>query len=103
MRSKMESIPELVEFVLRALTAAKQQVMVATHSPMILNYLDDDTCPARRYLPLQDEVWAYASNTLLFDSITCKKNLKIMGPGEAFADTNLVDLAHEIESITEAA
>jgi len=35
--------PELVEFVLDKLVGARQQVLVTTHSPMILNYLDDKT------------------------------------------------------------
>ena len=34
--------PELVEFVIDKLVKAKQQVLVTTHSPMILNYLEDD-------------------------------------------------------------
>ena len=35
--------PELVEFVIDLLVNASQQVLVTTHSPMILNYLDDET------------------------------------------------------------
>src|SRR5487761_1160784 len=34
--------PELVEFVIDTLVRTKQQVVVTTHSPMILNYLDDE-------------------------------------------------------------
>jgi len=40
--------PELVEFLLDKLVNARQQVLVTTHSPMILNYLDDQVargCP----------------------------------------------------------
>ncbi len=34
--------PELTEFVLDALVSAPRQVLVTTHGPMILNYLEDD-------------------------------------------------------------
>ena len=34
--------PEVVEFVIDKLVNARQQVLVTTHSPMILNYLDDE-------------------------------------------------------------
>lgn len=39
--------PELVEFLLDALVNARQQLLVTTHSPMILNYLDDDDVAPR--------------------------------------------------------
>jgi predicted ATPase len=38
--------PELVEFLLDSLLEAPQQVLVTTHSPMILNWLDDDVARA---------------------------------------------------------
>ncbi len=34
--------PEIVESLVKVLVATKQQLIVTTHSPMILNYLDDD-------------------------------------------------------------
>jgi predicted ATPase len=94
--------PELIEFVLNTLIAAKQQVMVTTHSPMILNYLEDD-------IARQGVIYLYKTRlghtqAIPFFSIpSLAEKLTVMGPGEAFADTNLVDLADEIESTTETA
>lgn len=92
--------PEVVEFVLDALTTARQQVMVTTHSPLILNYLEDEV--AREgviYLYRTDEGHTQAIRFFSIPSLAEK--LKFMGPGEAFADTHLSALAEEITQVTE--
>lgn len=93
--------PELVEFVLDALTTTDKQVLVTTHSPMILNYLDDDIARSGvMYLyktPLGD------TKAIPFFSIpSLAEKLTVMGPGEAFVDTNLTALSDEIQAVTEA-
>jgi predicted ATPase len=91
---------ELVEFVLDTLVKAPQQVMVTTHSPTILNYLDDDV--AR-----QGVVYLYKTRQgctraiRFFDIPSIAEKLTVMGPGEAFADTHLTELHKEIEAVTE--
>jgi AAA15 family ATPase/GTPase len=92
--------PELVEFVLGALVSGDKQVVVTTHSPMILNYLEDET--ARRAV-----VYLYKSNrghtkSIPFFSIpSLQEKLTVMGPGEAFADTILTELSAEIDTLPE--
>jgi ABC-type branched-subunit amino acid transport system ATPase component len=91
--------PELVEFVLDALVSAPQQVLVTTHSPMILNYLDDQV--AR-----EGVVYVYKRRDgqtraiRFFDIPSIAEKLTVMGPGEAFADTDLTALHDEIEAVT---
>ncbi|MCO6456012.1 MAG: AAA family ATPase [Pirellulaceae bacterium] len=93
--------PELVEFVLDTLVQAPQQVVITTHSPMILNYLDDAT--AREGVIYLYKTEQGCTRSIPFFSIpSLAEKLTVMGPGEAFADTNLTELAQEIESITEA-
>lgn len=93
--------PELVEFVLDALTSAKQQVVVTTHSPMILNYLDDRT--AEQGVICLYKTQAGRTQSIRFFAIpSLKEKLSVMGPGEAFADTNLTELADEIAQVTQA-
>jgi predicted ATPase len=88
--------PELVEFVTDALVEAKQQVIVTTHSPMILNYLDDQT--AQEAVIYLYKTSSGHTRTIPFFSIpSLKKKLSVMGPGEAFVDTDLALLAEEIE------
>ncbi len=91
--------PELVEFLLDALVSAPQQVMVTTHSPVVLNYLDDEVARAGvTYLYKTD---LGATQAIPFFSIpSLAEKLKFMGPGEAFVDTNLAALADEIAQVT---
>jgi ABC-type multidrug transport system ATPase subunit len=93
--------PELVEFLLDALGSAEQQVMVTTHSPLILNYLSDEVAKS-------GVIYLYktpqgATKAIPFFSIpSLAEKLTVMGPGEVFADTNLTALGDEIQAITEA-
>jgi predicted ATPase len=90
--------PELVEFVLDELVEAPQQVMVTTHSPLILNYLDDEV--ARSGVIYLYKTQAGSTRSIPFFSIpSLAEKLKVMGPGEAFADTDLTALADEITQV----
>ncbi len=92
--------PELVEFVLDALVSADQQVLVTTHSPMILNYLEDDVAKdAVNYLYKTPQGTTQAIPFFSIPSL--KKKLSVMGPGEAFVDTDLTALGEEIAEMTE--
>jgi predicted ATPase len=87
--------PELIEFVINRLVNTPQQVLVTTHSPMILNYLEDATAT-------EGVVYLYKTShgetkSLRFFSIpSLRKKLTVMGPGEAFVDTDLTALQQEI-------
>jgi predicted ATPase len=90
--------PELVDFLLNTLLEAPQQILVTTHSPMILNYLDDDIARTGvQYLYRDDEG---RTKTIPFFSIpSLREKLTVMGPGEAFVDTELTRLPEEIATI----
>jgi ABC-type lipoprotein export system ATPase subunit len=93
--------PEVVEMLVRSLSSAKQQVVATTHSPMILNYLDD--AAARAGVMYVYKTRLGHSRAIPFFSISSlEKKLAVMGPGEAFADTNLTELANEISELTGA-
>ncbi|MFH1137053.1 MAG: AAA family ATPase [Pseudomonadota bacterium] len=90
--------PELVEFVIEALTSTDKQVLVTTHSPMILNYLSDEIAKSGViYLYKTPEGSTKAIQFFSIPSIAEK--LTVMGPGEVFVDTNLIDLIEEIRSL----
>jgi ABC-type multidrug transport system ATPase subunit len=87
--------PELVEFVINLLVEARQQVLVTTHSPMILNYLEDDV--AKDGVIYLFKTANGVTESISFFSIpSLSKKLEVMGPGEALVDTNLTELAAEI-------
>lgn len=90
--------PELVEFLIEILTETQKQIMVTTHSPMILNYLNDETAQESVvYLYKTEE--GKTRSVKYFDIPSLKEKLEVMGPGEAFVDTNLVELADEIHTL----
>lgn len=92
--------PELVEFVVNTLLEAKQQVLVTTHSPMILNYLDDITA-AKSVVYLYKTPAGHTRAIPFFQIPSLQAKLEVMGPGEAFVDTNLNELDEEIANIAQ--
>jgi ABC-type multidrug transport system ATPase subunit len=91
--------PELVEFVIDRLVGASQQVLVTTHSPMILNYLDDAIARAG-VTYLYKTPLGHTKAIPFFSIPSLAEKLTVMGPGEAFVDTNLTGLAEEIAGLT---
>lgn len=87
--------PELVERVVRWLVEAPQQVLVTTHSPMILNYLDDETAKSGILLVYKTPQ-GFTRIKPFFEIPDMKKKLQVMGPGEAFVDTDLSALVEQI-------
>lgn len=92
--------PELVEFVIDTLVNAEKQVVVTTHSPMILNYLEDDIASSG-VIYLYKTPQGFTKSIPFFSIPSLAEKLTMMGPGEAFVDTNLSGLAQEIQSISE--
>lgn len=88
--------PELVEFLMDMLVKSDDQIMITTHSPLVLNYLDDDVAKdGVIYLYKQHNGRTKAVR--LFDIPSMQKKLQFMGVGEAFIDTNLTELHREVE------
>lgn len=90
--------PELIDFVLKQLQSTNKQVLITTHSPMILNYLDDNTAKSG-VIYLYKTAEGETKSIPFFSIPSLAEKLKVMGPGEAFADTMLVDLAKEIATM----
>lgn len=89
---------ELVEFLLNELVSARQQIVVTTHSPLFLNYLDDDVArESVHYFYKTPE--GFTRSMPFFSLPTTGKKLGTLGPGEAISDTNLYLLNDDIESL----
>lgn len=87
--------PELIEYLIDHLVDSDDQIMVTTHSPMILNFLEDDVAK-QGVIYLYKNKLGYTRAIKLFDIPSMKKKLDFMGPGEAFIDTDLIHLYQEI-------
>jgi predicted ATPase len=86
--------PEVVEKLVDVLRTCGQQVIVTTHSPMILNYLPDDV--AKQSVRFVYRSFDGGTKTVpLFDIPRMAEKLRFMGPGEAFVDTSLSLLSEE--------
>ncbi|WP_022954804.1 AAA family ATPase [Leucothrix mucor] len=90
--------PELIEYLIDHLVESDDQVMVTTHSPMILNFMDDEVAK-RGVIYLYKNEMGYTRAVRLFDIPSMAKKLGFMGPGEAFIDTDLTHLYLEIAAM----
>ncbi|MEI6262469.1 MAG: AAA family ATPase [Deltaproteobacteria bacterium] len=92
--------PELIELLLDNLVQSPHQILVTTHSPLILNFMDDD-------IAQQGVVYLYKTpdghtRAIRFFSIpSMAEKLSVMGPGEAYENTRMVELQDEINTIVE--
>lgn len=91
---------EIVEKLVDALVASPQQMMVTTHSPLILNYLEDDV--ARKAVQFIYKTPQGESRIRHFFEIPrIGEKLRYMGPGDAFVDTDLEALTQECIELDE--
>lgn len=90
--------PELVEFAIQELTQSKAQTLVTTHSPMILNYLDDEVA-RKSVIYLYRNAAGHTQAIPFFKIPSVDKKLGILGPGEVFVDTSLPELQKEIQQL----
>jgi predicted ATP-dependent endonuclease of OLD family len=88
--------PEIIAFLVKALVETEHQVLVTTHSPLILNYLDDEIAKIGLVM-LYKNSSGHTKAVRLFDLPAMTEKLTVMGPGEVFADTDLVQLAKKAE------
>ncbi|MEN0104993.1 MAG: AAA family ATPase [Pseudomonas sp.] len=92
--------PEIVETLVDLLQAAPQQVLVTTHSPLILNYLSDEVAEKSVQFIYRSSTGGTKASPL-FGVDRMKGKLDYMGPGEAFVDTSLTQLAKELAAFPE--
>jgi predicted ATPase len=85
---------EIVETLVDTLLESPQQLLVTTHSPLLLNYLPDAvarTAVQFLYKTPKGETRIKP----FFDIPRMSAKLKAMGPGDAFVDTDLRQFAQE--------
>lgn len=88
--------PEIIERLVDFLVQIEKQTIVTTHSPMILNYLEDDVAKESVVLLYKDDE-GHTKATRFFDMKDTKKKLRLLGPGEVFVDTSIPKLVEMIQ------
>ena len=87
--------PELVQRLVTYLVNARQQVFVTTHSPLILNYLEDEQAKKSVFL-LYRKKNGTSGVIRFFDIPLVASRLESMGPGEAYLDVGLEKLSGKL-------
>ena len=86
--------PELMQKLVELLLGAERQVIVTTHSPLVLNYLPDEVAKESVLLVYRNNA-GHTKVARLFDLPSTQRKLSLLGPGEVFVDTNLEALPAE--------
>lgn len=88
--------PEVTEQVVDALVASPKQIIVTTHSPMILNYMSDEVAKEAVTL-IYKRGDGQTHTTRFFEIPSAAEKLESLAPGDAMLDLYLNDIAKEAE------
>lgn len=89
--------PELIGKLLEHLTdLPNKQIIVTTHSPIILNFLPEDIARKSVYLLYKIKGETQAINFFSLPETAYK--LDLLGPGEVFMDSSLLDITKRLEN-----
>ena len=89
--------PEVIEKVVDALVASPKQIIVTTHSPMLLNYMTDEVAKEAVML-IYKRADGATHATRFFDIPSAARKLESLPPGSAMLDVYLEKVAREAES-----
>lgn len=83
---------EVMEYLMDEMVRAPRQIFLTTHSPMILNFLDDDAARKSVMLVHRDSKTGKTQACRFFDIPQIREKLEYMGPGEVFANVSMKEL-----------
>jgi hypothetical protein len=92
--------PELMRKLVALMLNATRQVIVTTHSPLILNYLPIETAEESVILLYRDRN-GHTKSVRFFDLPETHRKLGLLGPGEVFVDTDLTHFPAQVEDWTQ--
>ena len=87
---------EITEKLVEAFISSPQQVLITTHSPMVLNYIEDELAKNSITLVYKNKQ-GHTKATKLFALPSLTKKLNSLAPGDAMLDVYLKDAAEEAE------
>lgn len=90
--------PEVTERLMDSFVGSPQQIIVTTHSPMVLNYIEEDLAKKSVILIYKNN-GGHTLSVHLFDVPSAANKLDILSPGEAMVDLYLSDVAIEAEEL----
>lgn len=87
---------ELIEYLIDIIIDSKHQVMITTHSPMVLNYIEDEVAKKSVHYIYKTED-GFTKSIPFFSIPSMREKLEFMGVGEVYIDTDLTQLYEEIK------
>jgi predicted ATPase len=87
--------PEWIEALVDLLVESPKQIIITTHSPMVLNYLEDEQAK-KSVIFTYKNLPGITQQCRFFSIAGIGEKLDIMGPGEVMVDVNLNQLAQEL-------
>lgn len=91
---------ELIQKLVNVLLRCPQQILITTHSPLVLNFLSEEEAKAAVQFVYKSSV-GETKLRRFFEIPKVLEKLELMGPGDAFVDTNLVQLSIESNQLDE--
>ncbi|MFM5019984.1 AAA family ATPase [Aeromonas rivipollensis] len=90
--------PEITEALVDALVGSAKQLLVTTHSPLVLNYLEDDVA-RQSVLLIYKRPDGVSQAVRLFDVPMAAERLECLSPGESMLDLSLTRVAEAAEQM----
>ncbi|HCB0569861.1 TPA: ATP-binding protein [Klebsiella quasipneumoniae subsp. similipneumoniae] len=90
--------PEITETLVDALVNSPKQLLVTTHSPMVLNYLEDDVA-RKSVLLIYKRPDGVSQAVRFFDVPIASERLECLSPGESMLDLSLTRVAEMAEQM----
>ncbi|MEN8214905.1 MAG: ATP-binding protein [Pseudomonadota bacterium] len=87
--------PEIVEKLVDLLISTPQQILITTHSPILLNYIEDEQAKKSVIFTYKNKK-GITQQQPFFTIKGVAEKLEILGPGEAMLDVSLNELAQEL-------
>ena len=89
--------PEIMKKLIQLFIKSKKQILITTHNPVLLNYIEDDI--AKESVVLVYKAEPFKSKAIrFFDIPEAEERLQYLGAGEAFLDVNFDTLVDNIPS-----
>ena len=90
--------PEITEALVDALVHSPKQLLVTTHSPLVLNYLDDEIARDSVVL-IYKRADGISRAVRFFDVRVAAERLECLSPGESMLDLSLQRVAEAAEQM----
>ena len=87
--------PEWIEALVDLLVESPKQIIITTHNPMVLNYLEDELAKKAVILLYKDKQ-GITQQRRFFSMPEIEKKLDIMGSDKTIVDVNLSQLVEEL-------